>query len=235
MRTEAQRDSRGTNLDAMNDCISDLEISASGGLVLVFSLFDSFSLRHRGMAHKEPMRSQRALTFIAIALSVIGCGGMVDSPSGDDTGESSLPFVACGGDLLGTWTVSSASLVRAPTPPPDTCTGRVVLSTTPEVAGWVTFRGDGTMTSAASVGNDQTFVVPLRCTDASDCNSLQGTMGGAGSTSSISCATSGRAECTCRLLLTLPPAPRLDLPYRVAVGGLYVGLDTTPHPVLRSR
>ncbi len=40
----------GMNLNAMNDCISDLEIPAEGGLVLVFASFDSFSLRHRDVA-----------------------------------------------------------------------------------------------------------------------------------------------------------------------------------------
>jgi RNAse (barnase) inhibitor barstar len=40
----------GMNLNAMNDCISDLEVPAEGGLVLVFSRFDSFSLRHRDVA-----------------------------------------------------------------------------------------------------------------------------------------------------------------------------------------
>jgi RNAse (barnase) inhibitor barstar len=41
----------GMNLDAMNDCFSTLEIPADGGLVLVFSRFDSFSSRYRKMAH----------------------------------------------------------------------------------------------------------------------------------------------------------------------------------------
>ncbi|HTB72366.1 MAG TPA: barstar family protein [Polyangiaceae bacterium] len=40
----------GMNLNAMSDCISDLEIPVEGGLVLVFSGFDSFSSRYGHVA-----------------------------------------------------------------------------------------------------------------------------------------------------------------------------------------
>jgi RNAse (barnase) inhibitor barstar len=40
----------GMNLNALNDCVSDLGIPAEGGLVLVFSRFDAFSSRHEDAA-----------------------------------------------------------------------------------------------------------------------------------------------------------------------------------------
>jgi RNAse (barnase) inhibitor barstar len=39
----------GKNLDALNDCISDLDVQ-DGGLVLVFRRFDAFASRHRAVA-----------------------------------------------------------------------------------------------------------------------------------------------------------------------------------------
>jgi hypothetical protein len=152
---------------------------------------------------------------------------LVESASSEaDAGDSGLDFVACGGDLLGTWTVSSATLLRAPTPSPPPCPGRVLRSVTPVAAGWATFRSDGTMTGTLSVGNDQTFAVPLSCTDASDCNSLQGILNGA--SASVSCATSEPAECMCGVVLTPLLAPPLGAQYHVDGGSFYLGVGGRP-------
>jgi hypothetical protein len=67
----------------MNDCISDLEISASGGLVLVFSLFDSFSLRH---SHEE-LKVLRGAVQVLIAAKVQATG---------DPDEHRAPRARCG-------------------------------------------------------------------------------------------------------------------------------------------
>jgi RNAse (barnase) inhibitor barstar len=40
----------GMNLDAMNDCLADVDVPADGGLVLVFRHFDGFAARHRDVA-----------------------------------------------------------------------------------------------------------------------------------------------------------------------------------------
>lgn len=40
----------GMNLDALNDCLSDVDVPADGGLVLVFRHFDGFAARQRDVA-----------------------------------------------------------------------------------------------------------------------------------------------------------------------------------------
>jgi RNAse (barnase) inhibitor barstar len=40
----------GMNLNAMNDCVSDLDVPVDGGLVLVFRRFDHFASHHRKVA-----------------------------------------------------------------------------------------------------------------------------------------------------------------------------------------
>jgi RNAse (barnase) inhibitor barstar len=40
----------GRNLDALNDCLSDLEIPDDGGLALVLTRFDAFASTHRDVA-----------------------------------------------------------------------------------------------------------------------------------------------------------------------------------------
>ncbi|MBX3221371.1 MAG: barstar family protein [Labilithrix sp.] len=40
----------GMNLDALNDCMSDVDVSEEGGLALAFFRFDAFASRHREVA-----------------------------------------------------------------------------------------------------------------------------------------------------------------------------------------
>lgn len=41
----------GRDLDALNDCLSDLDISMDGGRALVLRSFDAFSRQHAALAH----------------------------------------------------------------------------------------------------------------------------------------------------------------------------------------
>lgn len=172
--------------------------------------------------------SSDAVALALTALSAAGCGGLVDStPSDRDAGESSRPFVACGGNLLGTWTPSHASLLRPPMPTrPNACPGWRRIAIAPQAGGSVTFRSDGTYASTVSVGNDQTVVVPEGCSHAPDCDALQARIAPQGSLASVSCAASGPAECTCREVLTPAPAPLVESAYSVEDAGLYVGSVT---------
>lgn len=42
----------GMNLDALNDCLSDIDVRDDGGLALVFLRFDAFASRHRVVAQR---------------------------------------------------------------------------------------------------------------------------------------------------------------------------------------
>jgi hypothetical protein len=170
-----------------------------------------------------------AVALASGALCLAACGGLVDSSFSDaDASDSAAHFLACGGDVLGTWIVSSASLVRAPTPSPSACQGRATISTTPVASGSVTFRSDGTMTSDTSIGNDQTSVIPLSCTQAHDCASLQSSM--QSGSLSVSCASSGSSACVCSTTLMPRPAP-LDMLYQVEGGNIVIHLNGTWAPI----
>jgi hypothetical protein len=167
-----------------------------------------------------------AVSLTLAVLGLAGCGGLVESPLDDrDSGESSLPFVACGGDLVGTWMPSYASLLRPP-PPEDACPGWRRIAITPVVGGSVTFRSDGTYATTTSVGNNETIVVPESCSHTPDCDALQARIAPQGSLVSASCAASGPSECTCREVITPAPAPLVESVYSVDDGGLYIGSAT---------
>jgi hypothetical protein len=169
------------------------------------------------------MSSAIALTLTSLCLA--GCGGLVDENLGGlDAPDSGVDFVACGGDVLGTWAISGASLIRSPTPSTNSCPGRVAIATRPVAGGWATFESDGTMTGAASVGNDQRYVIPLGCTDASDCHSLDIQS----SSVSVSCEASVSSGCVCSTVLTLTLPPAMEMPYRVDGGSMFFGLNETP-------
>lgn len=167
------------------------------------------------------------------ALSMAGCGGMVESPLSDgDSGEASRPLVACGGDLVGTWTAFRTSLIRPPAPlrSASPCAWRVV-TWAPEAQGQVTFGSDGILTSTMVISQDQTVIVPEACWDTSDCQALQGIVAPQGGWASASCVGSGLSECTCRIVITPQPqqVPVFEIEYGVDDGGLSVGWDTPGH------
>jgi hypothetical protein len=175
-----------------------------------------------------------AVALALTAASVAGCGGMIESPPSDGgAAESSLPFIACGGDLVGTWAASHTSLIRAPVPSRSTnpCAWRVV-TWAPEAQGQVTFGSDGVLTSTMTLAQDQTVVVPEACWDASDCQALQGMIAPQGGATSALCVGSRPSECTCHLVVApLQPkqVPVLEVGYSVDDGGLSVGWETPGH------
>jgi RNAse (barnase) inhibitor barstar len=71
-RTLAFADYYGSNLDALNDCLSDLEIPYEGGLVVVLRHFDAFTRRFTRVAWTVlDILANRSRTFMLCGLRFI--------------------------------------------------------------------------------------------------------------------------------------------------------------------
>jgi hypothetical protein len=126
----------------------------------------------------------------------VSCGGIVDA-SAPDSGQGdsvAVPgaFLTCGGNLVGQWLVSSATLIQPPSHWPTLCAGS---STTlvPRGHGSATFQADGRFESSATVTNDQIIEVPRTCFEGEDCGAIATRL------RSATCIPSGITSCTCHV------------------------------------
>jgi hypothetical protein len=130
---------------------------------------------------------------LVLALCVGGaCGD--DAKSGDDGGECSTKFEACGGDLVGTWQYTSACLSDAPEIPAEgaaaafaKCDDKPKVDFTVDLEGQAEFGKDGSFSAEQSVSLRGGLRVSKSClaqaaksmgVDALSCDDIDGTPDG---------------------------------------------------------
>jgi hypothetical protein len=169
---------------------------------------------------------RRASAVLMVLACSVACGGIVDASAPDTAlgngGELPGGFLACGGDLVGQWLLSSATLVQPPSHWPALCPGS---STTlvPRAHGTATFRADGRFESSATVTNDQGIEVPRACFEGQDCGTIATRL------SSATCTPSGLAPCACGIMPADVPIAFVGM-YTATGGELTIGAEAAGAP-----
>jgi hypothetical protein len=142
----------------------------------------------------------------ALLVAGVGCS----SSSGG--GGSCASVAGCGGNLVGTWKItSSCSTGSMMTMNGSTCPGETLTPESSNEAGTITFNSDGTYSSSINESGTETVFFPASCVSmlgngltcaqvASQLNSAGG-MAGAGLMETFSCTGSG--SCTCNVNVTI--------------------------------
>jgi hypothetical protein len=127
----------------------------------------------------------------AAAVWLAGCGG----------GSGMCGGGACGGNLVGTWNISSICNGSSASSSSGTCTTTVDTSQLRE-QGTITFNTDQTYTTELTISGSETEIIPTSClgiTCDQENTALMQAAGSGGFYSSISCTTVG-TSCSCRFV-----------------------------------
>jgi hypothetical protein len=99
------------------------------------------------------MKNTLSITACLAMMVLSGCGG-----SGGMCGNTA----ACGGDIVGTWTIAS-SCVSGSSAISATCPGETVDGANLKVTGTVTYNADMTYTANSILSGSETLMLPLSC------------------------------------------------------------------------
>jgi hypothetical protein len=171
--------------------------------------------------------------FLAACALASGCSnaGNGAGSSGSTTAPScTTPFTACGGNVVGTWSLSNACVSKFVNPGNMACPASTA-QLSEDVSGTIEFKQDGTFVTNANSTLKETMNVPASClVDAGvteSCQQLQNVFNqptDAGAPSAVaSCTSAPMGGCTCQLSDTLmgngQSATYSTLGYRIGLGG----------------
>lgn len=155
------------------------------------------------------MRLVKTWWFLAILWAVAGCsrGTSSSGNTGNAGNAGSCGSPACGGDVVGRWTASSAcvdtaTLTKMVLGPIASCPGASLSHITAAPSGEFTLNSDTTYTMSLSVNLTFTIEFPSTCFDAGGCQGgdptfLKGLSGGATFPVLGSVACDGTTACSC--------------------------------------
>ena len=125
-----------------------------------------------------------------LSMAVSGCGG-----GGDSCGAA-----ACGGDVTGTWKVTSACLTTSGSPLGMDCPQATASVSRLNVSGTVAYMANMTYTSNVSIGGQVEITIPSSCLTfngiTATCAQLQAAIAADPSSGVQSCTSAG-SGCTC--------------------------------------
>ena len=166
------------------------------------------------------MRSVKGWWVLAMLWAAAGCGRATPAPGGTGGASSSgaggtggagnagsCGSSACGGDVVGTWTVSSAcvdaaTLTKLVLGPIASCPGASLSHITTAPSGELTLNYDTSYTMSLTVNLSFTIEFPSNCFDAGGCQGgdptfLKGLAGGATFPVNGSVTCGGTTACSC--------------------------------------
>jgi hypothetical protein len=129
---------------------------------------------------------------------VLVVSGFLAACSGSD-GASCSSFSACGGDVVGTWTLDSFCDTEKTIPNTSDCPGAVLAITSSAATGKVTFNADGTDATDVQITIGESGKFPAACYTAQDCSNAQTAVNstGDGQTTTGTCSYSATSGCSC--------------------------------------
>jgi len=160
--------------------------------------------------------------LILIVLNAASCGG---EAAADSCGQ----VQPCGGDVRGTWDLSSycqnESAPVAGTPIMALCPMATVSIVGGRVEGALTYNADGTYSETSKFTADALWELPSSCFKAGSCSDLEATLRkeAADSGDMVSFSCSGSSVCSCHAVGPTPPTNETG---RYEVSGTV--LKTTP-------
>ena len=133
---------------------------------------------------------------LAAMMILSGCGGSGDS--GGTCGNTP----ACGGDIVGTWTIASSCVTPGPSMP-AVCQGTNDIANI-KITGTITYNADMTYTGNSLVSGSETVMLPLSCLTSSNapatCDQLGQLYMKDPTNQSATC--SGSSICTCKIVIS---------------------------------
>ncbi|HXI60539.1 MAG TPA: hypothetical protein VNO55_30970 [Polyangia bacterium] len=133
----------------------------------------------------------------AIFLAMMGLSGCGDS--GGACGNTA----ACGGDIVGTWTVTSSCVSATASMFDSSCPGATIGNVNIKVTGTATYNADKTYTSSATFSGSESVTQPASClsVNGSMASCAQLTQSLAGNPGFKSATCTGTGGCTCNIVL----------------------------------
>jgi hypothetical protein len=133
--------------------------------------------------------------LLGVSALLVACSG-----SNSDGSGSCSTIKACGGDVTGTWTISSlctSGSIQNPT----TCAGATLNLGSVTASGTITFNGDGTETANVTENGTESAHFPASCYTEVQCDAFASALSMEDGVSDASCSYSG-SGCSCSLKLT---------------------------------
>jgi hypothetical protein len=170
------------------------------------------------------------LAACALASGCSNAGNGAGSAGSSTVPSCTTPFTACGGNVVGTWSLSNACVSKFVNPGNMACPASTA-QLSENVSGTIEFNQDGTFVTNANSTLNETLTVPASClVDAGateSCQQLQNAFNqptDAGVPAAVaSCTSASMGGCTCQLTDTLmgggQKATYSTLGYRIGLGG----------------
>ncbi len=124
--------------------------------------------------------------------------------AGAGNAANSCPaFSACGGDLVGTWTIQQYCVNVPMDAISALCPGASIGLSTLDVSGTMTFGADNTVTSAGSVSFAENVKFPASCMTSAECTEYKAQLVAQGE--DAQCSYDAAAGCSCAVNLSENP------------------------------
>jgi hypothetical protein len=162
------------------------------------------------------------MTCLAAMTVLSGCGDSVGGTCGNTP--------ACGGDLVGTWTIAS-SCVSAGSSMSALCPGATADTANLKVTGTITYTADMTYTTNSVLSGSETLVLPLSCFVQSDVSATCDQLGQIymNDPTNQSATCTGSSICTCTIVLSNQTSTRTGT-YSTTAAGLATDTPTGGAP-----
>jgi hypothetical protein len=154
---------------------------------------------------------------------------MVLSGCGDSGGGTCGNTPACGGDVVGTWTITSSCLSPG-SPTSAVCQGTSDIANL-KITGAITYNADLTYTTNSLLSGSETVSLPLSCLTSSNasatCDQLGQLFKDDPSNQSVTC--SGTTICTCKIVVSNQTSMTMGT-YSTTAAGVETDTPTVGQP-----
>jgi len=142
-------------------------------------------------------RAMRISTFA----SIMGClAAFVNAGCGSSSGGTCSNTAACGGDVVGTWTITSSCVSASSSMSNSFCPSVTSSGSNLTIRGTVTYNADGTYSTNATIGGSITVYLPPSCLTTNGvtvtCDQLNQEFA-SNPTAGITFTCSGSSGCSC--------------------------------------
>lgn len=140
----------------------------------------------------------------------IGASGSASSGAGNVAGTSNsgaacAAISACGGDLVGTWTIQHVCLMSSMMLAlSDGCAGATVNLSPVTATGTISFKADNTMASSGVISFQESANFPTSCYTEAECTAFAAALSTEDTISNADCSYDASTGCSCTLTSTQP-------------------------------
>jgi hypothetical protein len=126
-----------------------------------------------------------------------GSGGAANSAGAPNGGSTCPTVTACGGDLVGDWTIQQTCLTAATKALEAICAGASFTIEKLTATGTSSFKADGSMVSSALISFTETVHFPASCYTEADCTTYAASLSAAPTVTNAHCQYDVGTGCSC--------------------------------------